>query len=176
MNWLLENWLGVIGALGVPLAYIFGGKQAQKQALKKGDVEIKQDELDYAKAERAYFIEGIDDKKAEISELKAEKESIKEEAKAEREYFRNQVDAVRATTDSLQKQLNDLNTSYSLEVEKSQFWMTKFDELSKKYEDINKKYDELAKKYSEENKDYIKLKELYDKLKRDFDKLKKENV
>ena len=34
MIWLLENWVAVVSTLSIPIAWIFGGKQAKKVELK----------------------------------------------------------------------------------------------------------------------------------------------
>lgn len=164
MNWLLDNWLTILGAssvLGAPLAYIFGGRDAQKKQLKKDDVEIQKEEVDLAKDTRDYFNSFIGDMKVEKEELKEALKESKEDAKNEREYFRSQLDEVRTLVTTLQQQVNSMSIAYATELEKSQNW-------EKLHRELGERYNILEKEYSE-------LKELYDKLKKDFEKYKREN-
>jgi hypothetical protein len=41
MNFLVENWLAILGFLSAPLAWFFGGKQAKKVELKNSVVSLK---------------------------------------------------------------------------------------------------------------------------------------
>ena len=165
MNWFFDNWLTVLGAssvLGAPLAYIFGGRDAQKKQLKKDDVEIKVSEIDYASKISDLYEGMMSDIKADRDTIKSEKDSLVINIKEEREYFRNQLDDVRKSVASTQDQLNNLQISYAREVEKSENW--------------EKLHRELGDKYSLLEKDHEELKTLYEKLKKDFEAHKKKTM
>jgi len=164
MNWLLDNWLTILGAssvLGAPLAYIFGGRDAQKKQLKKDDVEIEVSEIDYAAKVSDLYESMMSDIKEDRNRLKEEKEQISTTLKEEREYFRTQLDEVRKSVATTQDQLNNLQLAYGKEIERSQTW--------------EKLHRELGERYDLLEKEYFELKDLYDKLKKDFEKYKREN-
>lgn len=165
MNWLLDNWLTILGAssvLGAPLAYIFGGRDAQKKQLKKDDVEIKVSEIDYASKISDLYEGMMADIKTDRDNIKVEKEDLSSDLKEEREYFRTQLDEVRKSVATTQEQLNNLQIAYSREIEKSQNW--------------EKLHRELGDRYNILEKEYYELKELYDKLKKDFEAHKKKTM
>ena len=164
-NWLMDNLLSILGAtsvLGAPLAYIFGGRQAQKKQLKKDDVEIKSSEIDYASKISDLYEGMMTDIKADRDNIKLEKDSLVVSIKEEREYFRSQLDEVRKSVASTQEQLNNLQIAYSREVEKSQNW--------------EKLHRELGERYNILEKEYFELKDLYEKLKKDFEAHKKKTA
>ena len=165
MNWLLDNWLTVLGAssvLGAPIAYIFGGRDAQKKQLKKDDVEIKVSEIDYASKISDLYEGMMTDIKTDRDNIKIEKEDLSSNLKEEREYFRTQLDEVRKSVATTQEQLNNLQIAYSREIEKSQNW--------------EKLHRELGDRYNILEKEYFELKDLYDKLKKDFEAHKKKTM
>ena len=45
MDLIFENWLSLTGFLSAPVMYFLGGRQAKKQELKKGEVEIDSAEI-----------------------------------------------------------------------------------------------------------------------------------
>jgi len=152
MNFLIDNWLGLMGFLSAPLMWFLGGKQAKAQELKKGDVEIESAEIDYAVKVRELY-ESLNAKLAQENDtLKSDKDAIIAEFKEEKEYFRTQVDELRKQSGDMQIQFNSMQIAYAKEVEQSQNW--------------EKLHRELLEKYNS-------LKGLYDKLKEDFDKHKK---
>ena len=153
MNFLLENWLGLMGFLSAPLMWFLGGKQAKKQELKKGEVEIDSAEIDYAVKVRELYESLLEQANKDKESLKLDKEAIITEFKEEKEYFRNKVDGLREELTGLQTQFNTIQLAYAKEVEQSQNW--------------EKLHRELTEKYNT-------LKALYDKLKEDFDKHKKQ--
>jgi len=164
MNWLLDNWLTILGAssaLGAPLAYVFGGRDAQKKQLKKDDVEIKVSEIDYASKISDLYEGMMADIKTDRDNIKVEKEDLSSNLKEEREYFRTQLDEVRTLVTTLQQQVNSMSIAYATELEKSQTW--------------EKLHRELGERYNLLKKEYYELKDLYDKLKKDFEKYKREN-
>jgi chromosome segregation ATPase len=152
MNFLIDNWLGIMGVLSAPIMWILGGRAAKAQELKKGAVEIDSAEVDYAAKVRELY-DNLNSKLAQENEtLKSDKNEIIAEFKTEKEYFRSQIDELRAQTTIMQGQFNSIQIAYAKEVEQSQNW--------------EKLHRELLEKYN-------KLTELYDKLKEDFDKHKK---
>jgi chromosome segregation ATPase len=155
MNFLIDNWLGIMGVLSAPIMWILGGRAAKAQELKKGAVEIEITEVDYAAKVRELY-DNLNSKLAQENEtLKSDKNEIIAEFKTEKEYFRSQIDELRAQTTIMQGQFNSIQIAYAKEVEQSQNW--------------EKLHRELLEKYN-------KLTELYDKLKEDFDKHKKQKA
>jgi chromosome segregation ATPase len=152
MNFLVDNWLGLLGFLSAPIMWFLGGKQAKQQELKKGDVEIEISEIDYAVKVRELYESLLEQANRDKEALKSDKEAIIAEFKEEKEYFRNKVDGLREELTGLQGQFNTIQLAYAKEVEQSQNW--------------EKLHRELLEKYNA-------LKDLYDKLKADFDKHKK---
>jgi len=178
MNWLLDNWLTILGAssvLGAPLAYIFGGRDAQKKQLKKDDVDIKSAEVDYASKISDLYEDMMNDIKTDRDSIQTEKENLVVAIKEEREYFRTQLDEVRKQCNSIQDTLNSVQLSWAREVEVSQNWEKLHRELSDKYANLEAKYTSLDKKYTTVETEYDSLKKAHDKLKTDFDKYKKDH-
>jgi chaperonin cofactor prefoldin len=152
MNFLVENWLGLVGFLSAPIMWFLGGKQAKAQELKKGEVEIDSAEIDYAVKVRELYESLLAQANSDKEALKSDKDAIIAEFKEEKEYFRTQVDELRKQAGDMQIQFNAMQLAYAKEVEQSQNW--------------EKLHTELLEKYNT-------LKALYDKLKEDFDKHKK---
>lgn len=129
MIWFLENWLAVVSTISIPIAWIFGGKQAKK-------IEIKNSNGDFLNKVQTIYDSLVDDLKADRDELKAcnvqQDDNIKE--------LRNDVR-------SLQKQFNDLYLAYAKEVEASKYWKDKFDELESKYIILEKDHEALKKQF-----------------------------
>jgi predicted RNA-binding Zn ribbon-like protein len=152
MNFLVDNWLGLVGFLSAPIMWFLGGKQAKAQELKKGEVEIDSAEIDYAVKVRELYESLLQQANSDKEALKSDKDAIIAEFKEEKEYFRTQVDELRKQAGDMQIQFNAMQLAYAKEVEQSQNW--------------EKLHTELLEKYNT-------LKDLYDKLKEDFDKHKK---
>jgi len=129
MDFIFNNWFNIVTVLGIPLAWIFGGRQAKK-------VEIKNSNGDFLNKVQTIYDSLVDDLKTDRDELKAcnieQDQNIKE--------LRNDVR-------SLQKQFNDLYLSYAKEVEASTFWKEKFTELETKYIQLEKDHEELKKQF-----------------------------
>lgn len=136
MEWFLNNWLTVIGLVGTPLAWFFGGKQAKK-------AEVKNTSADFLTK-----VEGI--YSALVDDLKADRDALKEVNLRQDE----QINKVNTKLDSLQNQFNDLNLAYVKEVEKSQYWMQKYDDLDKKYNDVISKHNQLEKDHEALKKEF----------------------
>jgi peptidoglycan hydrolase CwlO-like protein len=159
MNFLLENWLGIMGVASAPVMWFLGGRQQKAKDLKRQDVEIETAEVDYADKVRDLY-EKLNAKLLQENEiLKSDKDAILTEFKEEKEYFRTQVDDLRKQAGDMQIQFNAMQIAYAKEVEQSQNWEKLHRELSDKYQSLEKDHEELKK--------------LYGKLKEDFEKHKK---
>lgn len=152
MNFLVDNWLTLMGFLSAPIMYFLGGRQEKNQQLQKGDVEIETAEIDYAVKVRELYESLLEQANKDKEALKVDKDAIILEFKSEREYLRTQIDELRKQATSMQEQFNSIQLAYAREVEQSQNW--------------EKLHRELLEKYNS-------LEALYEKLKEDFDKHKK---
>ena len=129
MNFLIENWLAILGFLSAPLAWVFGGKQAKK-------VELKNSNGDFLTKVQNIYDALVEDLKTDRDELRAcNVEQSKDIAD-----LRNDVR-------SLQKQFNDLYLAYAKEVEASKYWKDKFDVLEGKYIQLEKDHEALKKQF-----------------------------
>lgn len=129
MNWFLENWMAIVSTLSIPVAWVFGGKQAKK-------VELKNSNGDFLNKVQTIYDALVDDLKADRDELKAcNVEQTKDIAD-----LRNDVR-------NLQKQFNDLYLAYAKEVEASKYWKDKFDVLEGKYIQLEKDHEALKKQF-----------------------------
>jgi len=152
MNFLVDNWLTLMGFLSAPIMYFLGGRQEKNQQLQKGDVEIETAEIDYAVKVRELYESLLEQANKDKEALKVDKDAIILEFKSEREYLRTQIDELRKQATSMQEQFNSIQLAYAREVEQSLIW--------------EKLHRELLEKYNS-------LEALYEKLKEDFDKHKK---
>lgn len=152
MNFLVDNWLTLMGFLSAPLMYFLGGRQEKNQQLQKGNVEIETAEVDYAVKVRELYESLLEQANKDKESLKLDKDAIITEFKSEREYLRTQIDELKKQASSMQDQFNSIQLAYAKEVEQSQNW--------------EKLHRELLAKYNS-------LEALYEKLKDDFDKHKK---
>jgi len=159
MDWtILLTLLGGGSITGV-VGWFLGGKQAKKQELKKGDVEIESAEIDYAVKVRELYesllVQANNDKDA----LKSDRDAIVLEFKSEREYFRTQIDELRKQASVMQEQFNNIQLAYAKEVEQSQNW--------------EKLHRELKEQFNELEREHEELKTFCEKLKVELDKYKK---
>jgi hypothetical protein len=129
MNWFLENWMAIVSTLSIPVAWIFGGKQAKK-------VELKNSNGDFLNKVQTIYDALVDDLKADRDELKA--------CNVEQT---NDIADLRNDVRSLQKQFNDLYLAYAKEVEASKYWKDKFDVLEGKYIQLEKDHEALKKQF-----------------------------
>jgi len=136
MNFFIDNWFNIVTVLGIPLAWIFGGKQAK-------NVEIKNSNGDFLSKVQGIYDGLVEDLKTDREELKAcnleQDQNIRE--------LRNDVR-------SLQKQFNDLYLSYAKEVEASKYWQDKFNDLETKYNQLEKDHEELKKQFENYKKSH----------------------
>ncbi len=179
-NWIIENIeliLGVSsgGGLTAIITYFLWGKKEKEQGLKKGEVDIKTADVDYAVKVSELYESLLAESKKDKEELKVEKEAITTEFKSEKEYFRAQLDEVRKTASIMQEQFNQMQLAYSKEVEISQNWEKLHRQVTEQYNELNLKYNTLDNKYTAMEVDHEKLKKEHDKLKGDFDKYKKDH-
>jgi septation ring formation regulator EzrA len=129
MNFLVENWLAILGFLSAPLAWVFGGKQAKK-------VELKNSNGDFLTKVQGIYDALVEDLKADRDELRAcNVEQTKD------------ISDLRNDVRSLQKQFNDLYLAYAKEVEASKYWKDKFDVLEGKYIQLEKDHEALKKQF-----------------------------
>ncbi len=157
------------------ITWLARGRQLDKQALKKGEAEIKTAEIETKVSEANYtqitqdiYKDLAIDLKADREFLKEENKRIRDESKSEKEYFRKEIGELRTQSTSIQTQLNDITLSYAKEVEISQNWEKLHSELREKFLILEGKYNSMEGEYEQ-------LKKAHDKLKIDFDKYKKDN-
>lgn len=129
MVWILENWLAVISTISIPIAWIFGGKQAKK-------VEIKNSNGDFLEKVQAIYDGLVEDLRSDREELKAY--NIEQD---------NTIKELRNDIRDLQKQFNDLYLAYAKEVEASKYWKDKFEDLVKKHINLEKDHEILKKQF-----------------------------
>ena len=161
MNFLLENWLGIMGLISAPLMWVLGGKQAKRQELKKGDVEIESAEIDYAVKVRELYESLLTQSNNDKESLKTDRDAIVVEFKSEREYFREEIGKLRTIISKMQEQFNDIQLAYAKEVEQSQNWEKLHRELKEQFNALEKEHEEL--------------KTFCEKIKIELDKYKKAN-
>ena len=129
MIWLAENWVAIVSTISIPIAWIFGGKQAKK-------VEIKNSNGDFlTKVQNIY--DGL------VEDLKSDREQLKACNIEQDQKINDLSNDVR----SLQKQFNDLYLAYAKEVEASKYWKDKFDALELKYIVLEKDHEALKKQF-----------------------------
>jgi len=159
MDWsLLLTLLGGGSITGV-VGWFLGGKQAKKQELKKGDVEIESAEIDYAVKVRELYESLLEQANKDKDALKLDRDAIVIEFKSEREYFRAQIDDLRKNDTKMQQQFNDIQLAYAKEVEQSQNWEKLHRELKEQFKELEREHEEL--------------KTFCEKLKVELDKYKK---
>jgi len=143
MNFLLENWLAIMGFVSAPLMWVLGGKQAKRQELKKGDVEIESAEIDYAEKVRELYESLLEQANKDKDALKLDRDAIVLEFETEKEYFRGQIDDLRKQASIMQEQFNNIQLAYAKEVEQSQNWEKLHRELKDQFNELTKEHEEL---------------------------------
>ena len=143
MNFILENWLALTGFLSAPLMWVLGGKQAKRQELKKGEVEIDSAEIDYAVKVRELYESLLEQANKDKESLKLDRDSIIAEFKLEKEYFRSQLDDLRKQATTMQDQFNTMQLAYAKEVEQSQNWEKLHSELKQQFLKLSEEHEEL---------------------------------
>ncbi len=133
MNWLLDNWALLLGAVTTPIAWIFGGKQAKK-------VEIKKANGDAVATMQSVYDQFLTDYKDRMNEVMADLNFVKDHNR------------------ELQTQFNKIQLDYAKEVERSQNWEKLHRELTAKYAVLERDYDELKGLYEKLKADFDKHK------------------
>jgi len=151
MNWILENWQGLIGggSLTTIIAYFVNRQNNKADLLTK--------------------ISGLYD--GLFDDLKQSKDELKEINKG----YSDDIKELRQSQNMLQSQFNDLNIAYTKEVEKSQYWMQKYDDLDKKYNELMIKHEEVIKQNEHLENLCENLKTAHNKLQKEFENYKKSN-
>lgn len=129
MEWLLDNWMLLIGVITTPIAWIFGGKQAKK-------AELKNVNGDFLNKVQTIYDSLVDDLKADRDMLKSC--NLEQDKK---------IQELQTDFKGLQKQFNDLYLAYAKEVEASKYWKDKFDDLEKKYNQLEADHEALKKQF-----------------------------
>ena len=129
MNWLVDNWMLLIGAITTPIAWIFGGKQAKK-------AELKNVNGDFLNKVQGIYDSLVDDLKADRDMLKSY--NLEQDKK---------IEELQTDFKGLQKQFNDLYLAYAKEVESSKHWKEKFEDLEKKYNELEKDHETLKRQF-----------------------------
>lgn len=119
MNWLTENWQGILGggSLTTLVTFIVNRKS------NKADFLIKIENL-YNGA---------------VDSLQKDREILKEEIREFKEDFKQ----LRADYRNLQDQFNNIQLAYTMEVERAQNWEKLHRELTEKYNALEKDHEAL---------------------------------
>jgi len=130
MNWILENWQGILGggSLTTIITYFVNRNS------NKADLIAK--------------IQGIYD--GLVSDLKTDREELKS-CNIEQD---SKIKQLSSDVRDLQKQFNDLYISYAKEVESSAFWKEKFSDLEKKYTQLEADHETLKKEFETYKKNH----------------------
>jgi len=133
MEFLINNWLALVSTLSIPIAWIFGGRQAKK-------VEVKKASADAVATMQGVYDQFLSDYKDRMTEVMAELTTVKN----------SNID--------LQRQFNEIQLQYAKEVEKSQNWEKLHRELMDKYALLEKEYEQLKIDHDQLKKDFDKYK------------------
>ena len=119
-NFFYDNWMGIIGVISAPLAYVFGGKQRQNVELKKGNADA-------------------------VSTMQSVYDDFLQDYKYRMDEVMDELKQSRLNYNELQRQFNSMNLSYTHEVEVSQNWEKLHREMTIKYDALKKDHDLLRK-------------------------------
>jgi len=133
MEFLINNWLAIVSTISIPVAWIFGGKQAKK-------VEIKKANGDAVATMQSVYDQFLSDYKDRMTEVMGE------------------LTAVKNSNIDLQRQFNEIQLQYAKEVEKSQNWEKLHRELMDKYALLEKEYEQLKIDHDALKRDFDKYK------------------
>lgn len=130
MNWLLDNWALLLGAITTPIAWIFGGKQAKK-------VEIKKANGDAVATMQSVYDQFLQDYKDRMSEVMSELNFVKDHNR------------------ELQTQFNKIQLDYAHEAQTANDWKQKYydiklycDQIEKHCKQLEAKVTDLEKRLS----------------------------
>jgi len=119
MNWLIDNWQGIIGG---------------------GSITSVVGYLANRKSNKADFLEKVENLyNGAVDSLRVDREILKEEIKEFKEDFKQ----LRADYRGLQEQFNNIQLAYAKEVERSQNWEKLHRELSEKYIALERDHETL---------------------------------
>jgi predicted RNase H-like nuclease (RuvC/YqgF family) len=133
MDFIINNWLALVSTLSIPIAWIFGGRQAKK-------VEVKKASADAVATMQGVYDQFLSDYKDRMTEVMTELTTVKN----------SNID--------LQRQFNEIQLQYAKEVEKSQNWEKLHRELMDKYALLEKEYEQLKIDHDQLKKDFDKYK------------------
>ena len=133
MNFFIENWLALLGFLATPIAWVFGGKQAQK-------VEIKKANGDAVATMQSVYDQFLSDYKDRMSELMGE------------------LNVLKGANIELQRQFNEIQLQYAKETERSQNWEKLHRELMTNYAILERDYEQLKIDHDKLKIDFNKYK------------------
>ena len=139
MNWLLENWQGLVsgGTFSTIILYFLNKKQ-NNQLLKSGDIDNDIKEVKLLKETISVYKEVIKDLKSDATEYK---KIIKEQNITIKNY------------EKLETKINALFTSLAIEKEKSEYLTQENIKLKQKNEQLEHNYETLNKLYLEIKKE-----------------------
>jgi len=154
MNWILENWQGLLGggSLTAIINYFLFGRKTKEKEFKKADVEIDSAEIDYAVKVKDLYENLLERANKEKDDLKTSYDLMVVDFKNEKEYFRNQIDGLRKQSSEMQNQFNNIQLAYAKEVEQSQNWEKLHRELTDKYNELSRDHEKLKKEFEQYKK------------------------
>ena len=133
MNFLIENWVALVSTISIPLAWIFGGKQAKR-------VEIKKASADAVATMQTVYDEFLSHYKERMAEVMSELNFVKDHNR------------------ELQSQFNKIQLDYARETERSQNWEKLHRELTAKYMMLERDHEQLKGLYEKLKADFDKYK------------------
>jgi len=112
MNWLSENWQGILGGGSITTIVNYF-------------VNRKTNKADFIEKIQSIYDKWVEDNQIRNAELKEDRDLLKSELQNLKEDFRE-----------LQKQFNSIQLAYAKEVEQSQNWEKLHRELTDKYNEL----------------------------------------
>jgi len=119
MNWLSENWQGILGGGSITTIVNYF-------------VNRKTNKADFIEKIQSIYDKWVEDNQIRNAELKEDRDLLKSELQNLKEDFRE-----------LQKQFNSIQLAYAKEVEQSQNWEKLHRELTDKYNELSKDHEAL---------------------------------
>lgn len=134
MNWIVENWQGLLGggSLTTIITYIVNRKSNKADFIEKMQ-NIYDKWVEDADKKQADFKEEVAGLKLEVADLRSH----------ERE---------------LQKQFNEIQLAYAKEIERSQNWEKLHRELTEKYNVLEREYEELKRNHDKLQQEFNQYK------------------
>lgn len=119
MNWLSENWQGILGGGSITTIVNYF-------------VNRKTNKADFVEKIQSIYDKWVEDNQVRNAELKEDRDLLKSELQNIKDDFRE-----------LQKQFNSIQLAYAKEVEQSQNWEKLHRELTDKYNELSKDHEAL---------------------------------